>query len=344
MSIYYLNAKNYYGNNMKVPIEAKHIYKNPSQLSVASNRQVNLYKGKTQQSTSEYSRWYGHKAEPYSANILYCSNHITASTTNPEHSTVEFPAGWDFTRGTSYNQVIGDKIMIKSIRLHFEIQQLVNTFFQATDDKNIFREATKEEQNLIYLDDNDDSNRSTDLFNNYAWRRDFRVQLIHFYENLPSDEDGLRAYLAKWYDSTYVPTTIHNGISAPNELVEYGYTIDLSNHVKMMRESTGYTGKFSIIKDFTFTMNNTKTYENFDIKIKPKKQVNLAWNTANGYLNITDDWFKNTVLVLWSPMDYNADMDPMSASVMRMDSGMNTPQAVPTLKWTYWAKMTYYDV
>lgn len=343
MSIYYTKATNRNGNYLKIPIEAKHLYKNPTQLSTPSNRIIHLWKGKTQQSSSAYPRWYGHKAEPFSAHILYCSNHVYTNSSG-QHSTIEFPEGWDFSRGTSYDQVIGDKIMIKSIRLHFEIQQLVNTFFQATDDKNIFREATKEEQNLIYLDDNDDSNRSTDLFNNYAWRRDFRVQLIHFYDDLPSNEDDLRTYLAKWFDSTYVPTTIHNGTSAPNELIEYGYTIDLSNHVQMLRESTGYTGKFKILKDFNFTMNNTKTYENFDIDLEPKKQVNLAWDQTSGYLNITDDWFKNTVLVLWSPMDYDNDMDPMSASVMKMDSGMNTPSAVPTLKWTYWVKFTYYDV
>lgn len=113
----------------------------------------------------------------------------------------------------------------------------------------------------------------------------------------------------------------------------------------MMRESTGWTGRFKIIKEFNFTLNNDKTYHQFDITLDPNRQVNLAKDSILNKWEISDDWWSNTIVVMWNPMNYKIDMDPMSAHALTYFPS-TTPQVAgyEIGQWTYMAKLTYYDV
>lgn len=344
MATYYTIAKNYKNNRLKIPIESKHVYKNPNSLSDTSViNSLYDYIGSvptTESSTLLLTAKYGNKAEKNSATILYCSNKM-----NSNH----YPSGWNWSQGTAANEVIGNKIMVKSIRLHYEITLNDKAFYWPTNPFYIVKDTTststqgkaESKQNILITDANPDSNKNVDVVKNTAWRRDYRVQVLHFEEDLPTDEDNLKIMLSQWFDTTYVPTTI-NETSGKDE---YGYTLEISNKTNMLRESTGWTGKFKKIQEFQFSLSVDKPYHQFDITLDPHKQVNLGKNTTDNKWYITDDWWKNTIVVMWNPMNYKIDMDPVSAHALTYFPN-STPSATgfEIGEWTYMAKLTYYDV
>lgn len=341
MATYYTIARNYKNDRLKVPIESKHSYKNPNSISDTSV--INYlydYVGKVptdpESSTLLLSAQYGNKAEKNTANILYCSNK-TGST--------HYPNGWNWQQGTAANEVIGNKIMVKSVRLHYEITLNHLAFYYPVNPFYIQKESNvpgkaESKQNILIADDNDNSNRTVDILRNTAWRRDYRVQVLHFDDDLPTSDDDIKIMLSQWYDTTYVPTTINE--TSGND--KYGYTLEISNKTDMKRESTGWTGKFKIIKEFQFSLSTDKPYYQFDITLDPHRQVNLGKNTSDGKWYITDDWWRNTIVVMWNPMNYKIDMDPQSAYALTAFTSTPSATGYDIGEWTYMAKLTYYDV
>lgn len=137
MATYYTIAKNFKNDRLKVPIESKHVYKNPDSLtetSVLNN--IYDYAGKvpTGESTHEtFTATYGNKAEKQSATILYSSNY-TGST--------HYPNGWVWDQGTQVDQIIGNKIMIKSVRLHYEVSLNDKAFYWPISPYSIQKDST----------------------------------------------------------------------------------------------------------------------------------------------------------------------------------------------------------
>lgn len=325
MTTYYTTAKAHGGKYLKIPIEAKHVYKNtPSPVQVLTDN----YGGST--TAANYHN--GYRATPESAIILYDNKN------DP----------WRWTRGPGPQDIIGDKIMVKSVNFHFEIYLKNDAFVKSPDsDISFMNTTTTQAQNSVtqnpILVNNSATNEPFQAVKNTAWRRDYRLQVIHFENELPSTAsapNALKNRVAEWFSQTYVPQKYNTGAAA--SWADYGYSLLMSNKVKMLRESTSYTGKFKIIKDIEFSLNQSKTYQIIDFQLDPKKQVNMTTNDGINY-TITNDWWLNTVIVLWQPMNYDLDMDPLSAAILKgisssSYSSFNIGEITKSIK------LTYYDV
>lgn len=333
MSTYYTRATNRNGNYLKIPVESKHLYNNTPTVDGISLQ--DKYGGAS-------GHKMGYKAEPQSATILYCSNF---------NATNSF--GWRWQQGTSQGQVIGNKIMIKSVKFHFEFALDGDSFLTMGDnDLSWTNNGGSAIRQKPILKNNDPSDDHFHIVNNQAWRRDFRLQIIHFEQDLPTTEAGIKELLAKWYDNTYVPTVIGDTTNAKTVAEdEYGFTNVINNKVEMKRESTPYTGKFKLIKDMSFTLNQDKPYQFIDFSLDPQKQVNLVPEPEEvepgvfqEFWYISDDWWLNTVIVLWNPMNYDTDMDPQSANQLKNVHDAASVTGYKMGNYRYWQKLTYYDV
>lgn len=317
MATYYTYAKAHTGKYLKIPIEAKHVYKNTPDNVVYLN---DNYGG----STTAGSYYNGYRPTVATPIILY-------DTTNDP---------WKWTQGSGPQQVIGDKIMIKSVNFHFEFTLNQNPFIYSPDaDITLTGGKNQSTQNPIVINEAA-TNEPFQAIKNNAWRRDYRLQVIHFEQDVPtsSNTNVIKSFLAQWFSNTYVPQRIYNG----TDWDDWGYTSMMSNKVQMLRESTPYTGKFKIIKDLQFSLTDTKTYQIIDFQLDPKKQVNLVPDSNND-LNISNDWWLNTLVVLWQPMNYDMDMDPLSSYALK-NIQASTYQTYDIGKITKSIKLTYYDV
>lgn len=333
MSVYYTTARNRKGNTLKIPIESKHLYANTGYESGYAFGDE--FGGPT-------GHKMGYKAERASPLVLYLSNYMVDSGRS---------FGWRWERGTGPDQVIGDKIAVKSVQFHFEFS-IDNDAIVAMADNDLSwaNSGYNRTKQFNVIKNNDPSDDHFHFLDNKSWRRDYRMQVIHFEQDLPSDLGDIQELLAKWYDNTYVPT-VYNDTSATYSTSdsEYGYTNVISNKAVMMRESTPYTGKFQIMKDFSFSLSDTKPYHIVDFSLDPKRQVNLASKTEGEgaaqktYYYISDDWWLNTVIVLWPPLNYDMDMDPLSAYQLKSFDA-STATTIHIANYRYFMKLTYYDV
>lgn len=326
MSTYYTTARAHGGKYMKIPIEAKHVYKNTP--NTVWNI-IDWYGGNTN-SASLYKA--GYRPITQSANILYNSTGDNNDINQP----------WRWKQGSGAQEVIGDKIMIKSVNFHYEFTLNEKPFlYTPSADLDFEAGHNQTTQNPIIINDSA-TNESFQAIKNQSWRRDYRLQVIHFEQDLPTTNSGIKEFLAKWFSCTYVPQRIYNS----PDWDDWGYTSMMSNKVQMLRESTPYTGKFKIIKDIQFSLSDTKPYQIIDFQLDPKKQVNLVPNEVNGidYLEISNDWWLNTLVVLWNPMNYDIDMDPLSGQALKNIEYTSGYTNFEIGKITYSIKLTYYDV
>lgn len=336
MATYYTYAKSRKGNVLKVPIESKHVYDNTSFITGGTIGDV--FAGPDGNKA-------GFKAESSTSKVLYCSNYGV---------TTEGGVGFRWEQGSGPNEIIGDKIMVKSVNFHFEFA-LNNDVLATFGDSDLSYNTSQYNmaRQHVFVKNNDPSDDMFNVVYNQAWRRDYRVQVIHFEDDLPQSLALLKVYLAKWYDSTYVPSVIGLTSQSSGADQEYGNTNVISNKAKMLRESTGYTGKFKILKDFSFSLSPHKTYEIIDFSLDPKSQVSMASEkegeepNVKEYWYITNDWWLNTVVVLWQPMNYDLDMDPLSSSHYKsnaLQSASNQYNSVTIGNYRWCIKLTYYDV
>lgn len=317
MTTYYTTAKAHGGKYLKIPIEAKHVYKNtPSPNQVL----VDNYGGSDSAGGTFRNGFRATSATPI---ILY-------DTTNDP---------WKWTQGSGPQDAIGDKIMVKSVNFHFEFSLRKDAFIYSPEADLTFEAGHNQTtQNPIMINDSQ-SNESFQAIKNNSWRRDYRLQVIHFEQDLPASQ-YLQAFVAKWFSTTYVPQKYETGGGSAWD--EYGYTRLMSNKVEMLRESTPYTGKFKKIYETSFSLNQNKTYQIIDFQLDPKKQVNLVPD-SNEKLNISNDWWLNTVVILWQPMNYDMDMDPLSAGALKtINSSSYSAFTIGDI--TKSIKLTYYDV
>ena len=324
MATYYTTAKAHGGKYLKIPIEAKHIYKNtPSPAQVLTD----CYGGSTSAAANFHN---GYRATSESAIILYDNKN------DP----------WKWTRGSGPQDIIGDKIMVKSINFHYEIYLKSDAFVKSPDSDISLMSGTAPQNSVTQnpiLVNNSATNEPFQAVKNTAWRRDYRLQVIHFDDPLPSTvsaSNAVKNKVTEWFNQTYVPQKYNTGAAA--SWADYGYSLLMSNKVQMLRESTSYTGKFKIIKDIQFSLNQNKTYQIIDFQLDPKKQVNMTTEDGINY-TITNDWWVNTVIVLWQPMNYDLDMDPLSAATLKaLTSSSYSSYTIGEI--TKSVKLTYYDV
>ena len=315
MATYYTTAKTHGGRYLKIPIEAKHVYKNTDDTVV-----------------SLYDNFGGDS----SASLYYNGYRATSATPIVLYDTTNDP--WKWLQGSGPQEIIGDKIMVKSINFHFEFSLNNKPFLYTPDaDLNLASGHNQITQNPILINDSA-TNEPFQAIKNHSWRRDYRLQVIHFEQDIPDTSNNIKTFLAKWFSCTYVPQRLYSNYTWD----DYGYTSMMSNKVQMLRESTPYTGKFKVIKDLQFSLTDTKTYQIIDFQLDPKKQVNLALD-GNGNYQITNDWWLNTLVILWQPMNYDLDMDPLSGYALKNLSSQ-LYDSFDIGKVTKSIKLTYYDI
>lgn len=145
-----------------------------------------------------------------------------------------------------------------------------------------------------------------------------RLMTVHF------DEPKTPAGLADWFKRTFI------------------YYADVSSsylrqscHQDMLRESSDFTGKFSILHDLKFKLNKSQGVHQIHYQLKP--DMNLTFNNTSNLA--TNEEFLNTYTFLIGPIDYAIDTDPttfhylknINSSYTLIYIGMNV-------------KYTYYDL
>lgn len=151
----------------------------------------------------------------------------------------------------------------------------------------------------------------------------FRLMTVKFHEQMTATD------ISKWFRESY--------IYFYNETAQDGSYPVVNNWAKKLRDSTPYTGQFSILMDKKFTLTKFKSFKQIVANIPVKGNVNFD----NSSSKPTDNqYFSNIYTFLISPSYNKGDMDPIS--VDKADSLATDSDTLFQAKSN--VKIIYYDV
>lgn len=306
MSSYYLTARNH-NKALKIPIESKHIYFDNDTTTTYSISQNGMA---------------GQSEKCYVQNIykLWTANEFSLN------------------RGTGPDEFIGDKIQLKSVlfQLRFVLSHYPYQPLEATTYSNLGKINTSAYKTGT-LANGSGAVYSYDIIKNDTWFRTYRLLLVHFdkddqFDDSQVNDVNFRTNIAHWFNSIYVPLQYNSGGDAAD-----GFTHKTTNQANILRESTIYNKQYKIIKDWSFTLSGKKPTHTVQFQLDPKRQLNLKPNADNQIVP-TDDWFRDTYLILITPVCEH-DMDPPSYAYYDTSTSQNIE-----VKFDKIIKYTWYDV
>lgn len=356
---YYITAhkKN---NRINIPIEEKHLYKTDSVIPCSD---CNEYYGHTWWGTTiqtntlalrkrlpnDYIDSTAHSRQPASSG----SYEYSFALRNPQLFYV--PRLFSVSQGTGPDQRIGEKIYMKTVKIMLDIK--LNQNFFKTLSGNVPVDNTIETYKTTQIDTaplptspgavgewdvetTTKSNKITTFQNNRMhfsqWAK-FRIVIIRF-DDFEWPTHGpytaLETYFSNLFNGVHVP----NFIIPSTNTTQYAPIWAISNQSKMLRESTEYTGKFSILHDEVITLGDKDPMKHIEIIMNPKK--NLTFN-SEGYIT-NEDW-NNVYGFILPPALYSTDIDQISLDELNK-LNITGSTDVNIADFTTNIKFTYYDI
>lgn len=154
----------------------------------------------------------------------------------------------------------------------------------------------------------------------------WRIMVVKFKKALADAEKDL----AEWYRDTYI---YYNAIS------QSPFIPNQSNWMDKKRDSTKWTGQFTILKDKKFVMGKSHTTAQFEFNIGFNKDVNFE-NTNNN--PTADQSFSNIYFFVISPSNNYFDVDQISQDKLRLLPAENAQFEFAIAR--YNIKTIYYDM
>lgn len=152
----------------------------------------------------------------------------------------------------------------------------------------------------------------------------FRIMTVKFERQMTTTD------IARWWQATYIYYRLINLTGGDKGTYQ-------SNWMDKKRESTPWTGSFTIIKEKKFVMDKEHTVAQINYDLKFNKDVNFD-NTSN---NPTDNqYFSNIYSFIIGPSNMYLDMDAVSCSKI---SDLSTG-SVPVWRMGGNIKTIYYDM
>lgn len=152
----------------------------------------------------------------------------------------------------------------------------------------------------------------------------FRIMTVKF------DQQMSRTDIARWYQETFIYYRLIN-LSGGDKFPKQ------SNWMDKKRDSTKWTGSFSILKDKKFTLDKEHSFTQFNYNLGFNKDVNFD-NTSN---NPTENqYISNIYTFLIAPSNNFYDMDAVSQS--KVENFATASQAIWGLEGNI--KYIYYDM
>lgn len=130
----------------------------------------------------------------------------------------------------------------------------------------------------------------------------WRIMVVKFKKSLNDPEKDL----AEWYRDTYI---YYNAVS------QSPFIPNQSNWMDKKRDSTKWTGQFTILKDKKFVLGKNHTTTQFEFNIGFNKDVNFE-NVNNK--PTTDQSFSNIYFFVISPSSNYYDVDQISQDKLRL--------------------------
>lgn len=149
----------------------------------------------------------------------------------------------------------------------------------------------------------------------------FRIMTVRFEKAMG------QADLMDWYKNTYIYYSNLNTASVP--------ALSQSCHQEMKRESSPWTGKFSILKEMKLKLTYNKGIKQLHYRLDP--HMNLNFDETN---HVTNENFSHTYTFVVAPIDYRLDFD--GTSFHYLNALTNTTYSLA--KVGYNIKYTFYDL
>lgn len=151
----------------------------------------------------------------------------------------------------------------------------------------------------------------------------FRLMTVKFEQQMTATD------ISTWFRQSH--------IYFYNEQAQDGNYPVVNNWAKKLRESTPWTGQFSILMDKKFTLTKFKSFKQIVANVPVKGQVNFDNITSKPTSN---QYFSNIYTFLISPSYNKGDMDPIS--VDKADS--LSDDSIQLFQAKSNVKIIYYDV
>ena len=335
---YYITAHKK-GNKLHMPIEEKHIYMTHKPVKtfasvdgwyLRSGFTLDLPKFDTSViDTNINTQGYSTRNTSVNPDAINLNG---VNVTGDKIIRVYTPYTFTIDKGDGSNERIGDKVFIKSVKLMFNINFNYYKYMQyisqyAADVNTITTEvADQATQNTVrtYLNTRNNMDSFFKL----------RFMLVKFDELDQGYVSTLNDNIAKWFNSTFVPSLYAPPSTSSNIAIPF-----VSNQAKMLRESTPYTGKFKILKDMMITIGNKDPQKHIEIDLEPK--MNITFNPDNstsraGFVS-NSDW-TNVIGFFILPSYYQEDMDLVSFNQINKEALTNFITMDENIK------ITYYDL
>lgn len=151
----------------------------------------------------------------------------------------------------------------------------------------------------------------------------FRLMTVKFEQQMTATD------ISTWFRQSY--------IYFYNITAQDGAYPVMNNWAKKLRESTPWTGEFSILMDKKFTLTKFKSFKQIVANVPVKGNVNFDNNSSKPTGN---QYFSNIYTFLISPSYNKGDMDPISVDKADslVDDSINLFEARTNIK------IIYYDV